>query len=127
MTLPEVPGVAQPRDGKVELLLGEGGGQQQQRRAHCRHQVPVRVQTSMIMPTVTMPTIITMPTVTCHLSITPRKLSSHSSILTGLCIRPARYSVLQFSRSSSKYFSIFVEIYFCRVINIFLTNLSAVG
>ena len=43
-TLPEVPGVAQPRDGEVELLLGEGGGQQQQRRAHCRHQVPVRVQ-----------------------------------------------------------------------------------
>ena len=46
MTLPEVPGVAQPRDGEVELLLGEGGGQQQQRSAHCGHQVPVRVQGS---------------------------------------------------------------------------------
>ena len=46
MTSPEVPGVAQPRDGEVELLLGEGGGQQQQRSAHCRHQVPVRVQGS---------------------------------------------------------------------------------
>ena len=37
---PEVSGVAEPRYGQEQLLLGEGRGQQEQRRGEGRHQVP---------------------------------------------------------------------------------------
>ena len=40
LLLPEVSGVAEPRYGQEQLLLGEGGGQQEQRRGEGRHQVP---------------------------------------------------------------------------------------